>query len=191
LSVRWAWLWLGLLWLLGLCTGGLHPLALPLLPLAWVIYAAGVASIGVWFSIVSRTTMRAMLWSLLTTIGVAAGHWLVTGICCYMPLAALANVRNRELEIFLKIQAGQTVPFVLAWFGFRGDEFDHMMNNKEPIELTIFSFLGLACWAGGAWWVWRAAANRFRRVTGRVPLRPGPLRAPAVAGKEHVAVRRS
>src|SRR5207249_8423686 len=30
LSVRWGWLWLGLIWSVGLVTGSLHPLAVPL-----------------------------------------------------------------------------------------------------------------------------------------------------------------
>jgi ABC-type transport system involved in multi-copper enzyme maturation permease subunit len=166
LSVWPAWLWFGFIWLIGLCTDGLHPVAVPLLPVVWLVYAAGAASIGIWYSIVSRTTLRASMWSLLTTLGFGGGHWLLMGMCCYIPLAALANIRGRELEHLAKMEAGQTVPFVLAWFAFHQQDFEHH-RGSDAIELTIYSFFGLGCWAVGAWFIWTAAATRFRQITGR------------------------
>src|SRR5262249_36252552 len=37
LSVWPAWFWIGLIWLIGLLSGGVHPLALPLLPMIWFV----------------------------------------------------------------------------------------------------------------------------------------------------------
>src|SRR5205085_2520171 len=70
LSVRWAWLWLGLIWGIGIVTGGLHLLAVPLLLGAWAVYAAFLSCVGLWFSIVSKTTLRANVYTLVTTAAV-------------------------------------------------------------------------------------------------------------------------
>lgn len=58
-SVRLGWFWLGAILGLGVLTGGLHMLALPLFLGAWTVYAIIFAMIGLWFSMVSRTSMRA------------------------------------------------------------------------------------------------------------------------------------
>src|SRR5262249_44277005 len=76
LSVRWGWLWLGAIWLLGLAVQSLHVLAVPLLAVAWLVYAGGCAVIGLWFSLVCRTTLRATVWTLVTLALLAGGHWV-------------------------------------------------------------------------------------------------------------------
>src|SRR5207249_2130740 len=58
-SVRLAWVWLALIWGVGLATGGLHWLALPLLLLAWGVFAGFEATIGLWFSLLCKTSLRA------------------------------------------------------------------------------------------------------------------------------------
>ncbi len=52
---------LGTLWLVGLITGVLHPLAFVLLALACAIYLAFLAGLGVWISLSSRSTLWANL----------------------------------------------------------------------------------------------------------------------------------
>ena len=54
LSVRRMLPWLGFIWGLGVLGGGLNPLAVPLLVLTWCVYAAAMASLGLWFSLVSQ-----------------------------------------------------------------------------------------------------------------------------------------
>src|SRR5207248_700973 len=80
-GVRRGWLWLGALWGVGVLTGGLHPLALVLLVVTWLTYAAFLAGLGTWFSVASRTTLRATTWTLLGAVAAALGHWLVW-MCC-------------------------------------------------------------------------------------------------------------
>jgi ABC-type transport system involved in multi-copper enzyme maturation permease subunit len=77
LSVRWGWVWLGLIWGLGVVTLGVHILAVPLLLWAWFCYAAFLASLGLWFSVVSRTTLRATMLTLLTTVAAGVGQWMI------------------------------------------------------------------------------------------------------------------
>jgi ABC-type transport system involved in multi-copper enzyme maturation permease subunit len=176
-SVRWAWLWLALIWGIGLITTGINPLALPLLFGAWLVYAASCASVGVWFSTVCRTSLRATIWTLVVTVSVAVGHWVVMWMCCIMPLLLVATGPARELEYVAKFEFGVTPPAVLWWLGFRTEDFTESFNRKEAWELTGFALLGLVCYALAAAVVWGIAANRFRAVAGRVPL-PRPQRPP-------------
>ena len=63
------------IWAMGVATVGLSPLAVPLLMLAWLIFAMLAANIGLFFSITSRTTLRATLRPLVTLVVVSFGHW--------------------------------------------------------------------------------------------------------------------
>ncbi len=81
LSMRLAWIWLGLIWGLGIITGGLHVFALPLLLAAWVVFASFFTMLGLWFSMMAKTTMRATVYTVLFTIGLGGGHWVIW-LCC-------------------------------------------------------------------------------------------------------------
>lgn len=65
LSVRWLLAPLAALWMFGVVTGGLSPFAVPWLVGAWLVYAGFVAALGLLFSAVARTTLRAFLFTLL------------------------------------------------------------------------------------------------------------------------------
>jgi ABC-type transport system involved in multi-copper enzyme maturation permease subunit len=182
-SVRWAWLWLGLIGGLGLITRGLHPLALPVLVAAWLVYAGFLAALGLWFSVVSRTTLRAIIYTIATALGAAFGHWLIWACC--LPLLMYSHASGRGFEWVLKLQAGFTPPVALGWLAFYGPEFEGPgRSDKEYLEVTGFALLGLVFWAGAAAVLWCLTAERFRRMTGRGsvrrPERPaGPRRRPA------------
>jgi ABC-type Na+ efflux pump permease subunit len=181
LSVRWGWLWLGLIWGVGVVTGGLQIYALPLLVVSWLVYATVLAGVGLWLSAASRRTLRATVGALMLTLLLCGGHWLLTGMFCYMPLAAL-GVR-RDLDWLLYVQAGQTPPFVLGLFAFRGDEFTRSYQAEEMAKLTAASVVGVVVWAASVAVLWRLVLYRFRQATGRggflrperiVRLRPRP-----------------
>jgi len=73
LSMRLAWVWLGIIWGLGIVTGGMHVFALPLVLAAWVIFAAFSTMLGLWFSMVAKTTMRATVYTMLVTLAWGLG----------------------------------------------------------------------------------------------------------------------
>src|SRR4029079_9185923 len=58
-SVRAFWPWLAVIWAAGVATGRLHPLAIPCVLLAWLVFAGFLAALGLWFSVASRTTRHA------------------------------------------------------------------------------------------------------------------------------------
>jgi ABC-type transport system involved in multi-copper enzyme maturation permease subunit len=182
LSVRWALIWLGLIWLLGLLTRGLHVLALPGLIAAWTVYAAFLATLGLWFSTICRTTLRAVLSTVFSAVGLAFGHWLIWACC--IPLSISQPGTVREFDWLWKIQFGITPPLALAWLAFYGPEFEdrHFSHDSTSLEVTIFSLLGIVLWALATGGLWAVTCYRLRQVTGRTalrhPERPGrfPLR---------------
>jgi ABC-type transport system involved in multi-copper enzyme maturation permease subunit len=68
LSVGRLWWLLAPIWGIGIITGGLSVFALAYLAAAMIVYAGFVASLGLWFSTVSGSTMRASLFTLLVAL---------------------------------------------------------------------------------------------------------------------------
>lgn len=193
LSVRWGWVWLGIIAGLGLITQGLNPLAAPLLLGAWFVYASFLAILGLWFSTVSRTTLRAILWTLLTTIGIAVGHW-VLWLCC-LPIYFLFDMwdwrdLDRLRESTMTFQGfGLTPPATLALLAFQGEEFEtDRYIRKEYLEWMACAVVGVACYALATPILWAAVSRRFREITGRTAFRrptySGPRRPPAARAQD-------
>jgi ABC-type transport system involved in multi-copper enzyme maturation permease subunit len=170
LSVRWGWLWLGVIWGQGSALGGLHLLALPLLVLAWLVYAGLLATVGLWFSLVCATSSRAMVWTLFTILALAAGFLalpLYTSILIQTPSSSVPWVdwlNHFEMGITPPIVLGRLLPF-----GWERDM--PGFGTKQEWE-TAFAFGGLLCWVIAAAIVWVVMTRRFRRMTGRCPVAP-------------------
>src|SRR5207245_10764502 len=107
----------------GMVTLGLTPLAVPLVVMAWLVYATVFAGVGLWFSMSCKTSMRATMWTIVSVIGLSVGHWVLMSMCCYLPLSASTTMRGRDIEWLTKLEAGQTPPFVLGYFALHGSEF--------------------------------------------------------------------
>jgi ABC-type transport system involved in multi-copper enzyme maturation permease subunit len=163
-SVRLAWIWLGGVWLLALITGGLHPFALPFLMGAWLVYAFFLSMVGCWFSVISRTSQRAIVYTLLCTIGFAFGHWL-PWLCC-MPIMIRGPGPGSGVEYLAKFQAGATPPFAIGVLTFYAQDFHHR-GPDSIAEMIGFSVCGLFLWLCGGVFLWTAVLQRFRKVTQR------------------------
>jgi ABC-type transport system involved in multi-copper enzyme maturation permease subunit len=177
-SVRRGWVWLGAVWVLGLVTLGLHPVALLLLAATWLVYAAFVAGLGLWFSVTSRTTLRATTWTLVSTVGAALGHWLVW-LCC-VPLFIIGpGTMPDAFAWVLKFQAGLTPPAALGGLlPFRAADLRDNAAPEQVWEMVAFAVLGTVCWAVLAALLWAADSARFRLVSGRARrARPRPSAA--------------
>src|SRR5262249_16837522 len=116
-SVRWLWVWLGVICAIGLATTGLNPLAVPCLAAAWMAYAGVVAMVGLWFSMNCKTTLRATVWTILAVLGLTVGHWLITALGCLLPLSVMGEPPDFVRQL-AKIEAGLTPPFALGWLAF-------------------------------------------------------------------------
>ncbi len=169
LSVRWGWAWLGLIWLVSLVMGGVQWYALPLLVVSWLVYATVGAGVGMWFSIGGKTTLRATVWSLAAIVLLFGGHWLATGMFCYLPMGAL-GIPESTYEWMLYLQSGQTPPWVLGFFAFSGEDFTRNGDLKWVVRMTMACLFGVGVWAALVPVLWLLVRRRFEQVTGRVAL---------------------
>jgi ABC-type transport system involved in multi-copper enzyme maturation permease subunit len=76
LRVRYGVYYLAGVWLIGLFTGALHPLALPFLALTVAAHVAFVVSVGLWVSLSARSTLWANFTMALVLVLFFAGGWL-------------------------------------------------------------------------------------------------------------------
>ncbi len=158
-SVRLAWVWLALVWGVGLATGGLSPWAVPVLVLAWAVFAGFEATVGLWFSLLSRSSLRATVWTLLTTVGVGLGHWL-PWTCCFM-IPALAN----GVSYVAKVQGGLTPPVALFSLAFYGGELGSPQDGRDWLEMLGFSLFGVFAWGVATVLLWSGLTLRMRALT--------------------------
>ena len=161
LSLRLGLVWLGLIWLLALVTGGLHLLALLIVFLVWVIYASFASSLGLWFSATCRSSLRATVFTILSMIGLGVGHW-VLWMCCAPAMVAGANPQH-----WLIAHAGMTPPVVMAVLPFSANEdLGNMLrrHRDDPVgeEIILWGFVGLLLWSAAAWGLYNFTKPRFR-----------------------------
>jgi len=163
LSVRWVWLWLGMFWIIGITTKALHPVTLGLFMIAWLVYASFFAGLGLWFSTTCRTSLRATLWTLATTIFVGGGH-LALGMCC-LPVGLGPGPGSLPTEL-LGIQA----IFVPTWTFYLICASAESLNSQEGVTVqVIVAYFALFVWALGALFLWTVTRSVFRRITARMP----------------------
>jgi hypothetical protein len=146
LSVRWAWLWLALMAAMAVVTGGMNPLAVPLLFMTWIIYASAAAMIGLGCSIHCRTSMRSMIWTLIIIVMISGGHWVLAALFLYMPLAlmSMGGPANHELvQWLMRLEYGQTPPLVLGTFAFFSGDFQY--SHPETSKLVACCVFGVFC----------------------------------------------
>jgi hypothetical protein len=178
LSVRWALLWLCVIWSLGALTGGLDRTCLPWLIVAWCIYAAFMAALGLFFSTVHATTQRASIWTLTVTAFIFGGHWAFSYFfCLLLPTAWFGPSGPMNDWPWYAQRFGMTPPVALSWLAFRADSFHvgYIQSLTPGKENVLGAFLGIAIglviWAGIAWCLWKLTIRRFNRLAGRRKVR--------------------
>ena len=164
-SVRLGWLWLGTIVGLGLLSGGVAFFALPLLALCWAVQGSFMASLGLFYSLRCRTTLRAMV----ATIATVVGLWIAPLIllsCCAFSLLNHGDLYEKMLGMISPPAAMAIVPVHMEEFGgYRG------------VESTIFFVIvGQVGWAVFSAILWNAARHRFRVMTGRMTEERGHFR---------------
>lgn len=157
LSVRWGWVWLGVIWGIGLATGAIYPAAILLLLVAWTVYAGTLAGVGLWFSTACPTTLRATLQTLLVTGVICTAPWLLYLFC--LPLGGFVGRELGELVGIL------SPPMVLAMLA-RSQAYFHAHELW-----TLASMFGLFAWSVAAVLLWSVTRSRFRKLTSRMPQR--------------------
>jgi ABC-type transport system involved in multi-copper enzyme maturation permease subunit len=153
LSIRWFWLWPGLIWAIGIASGALHPLAIPMLLSAWVVYAGALSGLGLWFSTSSPTTTKATLSTLTVTGLLGVGHLLLLFFCCGFNSSA-----------GWVMQSTITPPPILYWLTAS----DRDMGKMDWDIGFVCAMFGLMAWAVAAAVLWNATRTHFRALTSRM-----------------------
>jgi ABC-type transport system involved in multi-copper enzyme maturation permease subunit len=167
-GARWLILLMAAVWLVGIATGGLHPLAVPLLLAAWCAYAGFIASLGMFFSVYARTTVRAVTATTLTALSVGVGPWIA------FHLLAASNPYWDVLGLTFAIcgvVVGPAFPFIL---------YSEAKSRRRKTPVPQLTFLAACC---AAPWLLAvlavAAANGRAFIDGLTP--PIVLSAAAVS----------
>jgi ABC-type transport system involved in multi-copper enzyme maturation permease subunit len=171
--MRMGWLWFGTMLTVAVLSGGIHLLAVPLVITEWFVYAVFFAMVGMGFSMSCQSSMRATVYTVLTTLMLGGGHWLVMGLCCYIPAATLMRGGNPGsfLEYLMKFQAGMTPPFVMGLSAYSWDDLGRNFNRREFGEVIAFCLVGLFLWAMGSLILWYGVlVPKFRLITRREEL---------------------
>jgi ABC-type transport system involved in multi-copper enzyme maturation permease subunit len=164
-SVRWGWLWLGAIWAIGYLYGVWHVLVVPLLIVAMCVYAAFLATVGLWFSLVSRTSLRATAYTM--------GSALVMGFIFLAPLYNLfpndAASQMRAWRLY-QFQLGLSPPAALSYLlPISRADLDSPLRDPWYFQAALW---GLVIWALATAVLWYRTSVRFRKLTGRRAVRP-------------------
>ncbi len=166
-GTRWAWCLLLATWGLGVYCAKLELLAFPLLLLVWFIYAAFVAQLGLWFSLISPTTLRATLRTLLMAFGLGLGHWLLW--LYYLPLYLHLDDRDLDPVLLKDIHLGLTPPAVLTMVTFESHWSEARFASKEFWQSAVFACFGLGVTAAATVILFFRTRARFRGMCARTP----------------------
>lgn len=168
LSVRRGGLWLGTFWVVGLATQSLEVLSVLLTVLAWFIYAAGCAALGLWFSLVCKTTLRATVWTLVTVVFLGGGHWIVSGLFVFLPMEVMDLATHQTQDLLIALQLGQTVPVALGVFSFHIEDFAH---PGEFLQVFSSALVSLLLWGFATVVLGQFLLVKFREQSGCLPLK--------------------
>jgi ABC-type transport system involved in multi-copper enzyme maturation permease subunit len=197
---RKVWWYLAIIWLAALVTGGLHPVALPLVLIAWTCYAAFLASLGLWFSLVSRNSMRATICTLLIVLATCVGPWLLSAFWTLIvdfavaPTAATRPWMAPRPEPGLSDQVPQLLsalapPSSLGFLTFCERDFlpepavqygyGYGPPPVSPVARLLAIVFALLGYVLAAVVLYNQTCARFGEVTGRMPLGRGRRAPPA------------
>ncbi|HEV8062716.1 MAG TPA: ABC transporter permease subunit [Gemmataceae bacterium] len=166
LSIRWGVFCLTLIYLLGVWQGAVHWITVPLQLLAWTTYTAVVAILGLWYSVVCRSSTGATVWTYLSTAGLGVGHWL--DMLCMIPLFFAGQYE--PLRYLVLMQAGFTPPYALALSFF----VDTSPRSPDAADQIFYGLAGLAAWLMIAGVLWLMTSSRFQLMCGRSTLLESP-----------------
>src|SRR5947208_14414278 len=112
LSIRRSWIWLGGIWGIGVALGNFHWQGLPLLIVAWLIYASVLTTVGLWFSLTCPSTLRAITYTLAVAAAAGLGFLVLPFDYFLTPVSGMHD--NPFWEWTNRLQMGLSPPVVLG-----------------------------------------------------------------------------
>jgi ABC-type transport system involved in multi-copper enzyme maturation permease subunit len=154
--------WLAGIWTIGLCTGGLHPMSIPLLVIAFFIFSSAFAWFGIWCSLTCSTTLRATVWGFMSSIFFGGGYLILMALCC------VATAAGRGAEAPMKMLVGLCPGVTMSYLPFRNFSEDEVRFIGESSDVwAMYAFIGLAVWCGATALISFFAAQRFAHDNNR------------------------
>ena len=123
-----------LVWAVGLSIGAVDPIMLLPTILYLVIAVSTFAWMGLYWSVVSRTSLIAVIRAFMAAVFMAGGFWLLLA-CCAVPLELMRMnlYGDRSLEMNLtQIGMGITPGFSIGWLPL------HQFDDLEPFQQTHY-----------------------------------------------------
>jgi ABC-type transport system involved in multi-copper enzyme maturation permease subunit len=165
-AVRVGWILLGVFWLAAVASGSLTPLALPLLIVAWLVFAVLAAEIGVWCSLASRNTLR----STIFTLAILAGISVVPPVSGWAwDIFAQAFGWPARSPPIPSLWSYCASPPMALWGLAYSTKVKGPILESATCQL-MGGIMGIHAYAVIAWLVWRQLLARFGRLTGRMPV---------------------
>jgi ABC-type transport system involved in multi-copper enzyme maturation permease subunit len=186
LSVRKSWYCLLAMLIVGILTGQMELFAAPVIAIACLVYAAFAASLGLWFSLRCRTTMRAMFWTLFVLIMAFGGHQMVLLVfgaqrTTLRPPDVTTAIRGpdfyTEQAMFQKygLTPMTTLDYLTSLKSVPKDAQWRLDAIRYEVSKLGYSLVGLMVYALAANLLLIGVVRRFASATGRLPL-PGQER---------------
>jgi ABC-type transport system involved in multi-copper enzyme maturation permease subunit len=143
-------------WVFGLATGGLHPVGLVCLAASMAATVEFLASLGLWLSVMCRTSLRANMAAALCLLLVGCGPWVIRAYADLLsprggPTPGMDAATAAAMPLVAWVEA------CVPWGGYAALPAGHF---------TTLLVAALA-YATAAWVFWRAAVGRFRLYGGR------------------------
>jgi ABC-type transport system involved in multi-copper enzyme maturation permease subunit len=152
----------------GLLTGSLHVLAVPLLATAVVVYAVLAAGVGLWFSSLPGTTLQSTLRTVLAVLVLGGGAWMWSEYAKNFMASFLSPAEVQWVQRLLIY--GLTPPVTLHALAFHYGDF-LASPGSSSWENLLAAVVGVLCYALLGWLVWRSALSRLRPAKERVTKR--------------------
>jgi ABC-type transport system involved in multi-copper enzyme maturation permease subunit len=151
-------------WLLGICTGALHPLALPFLVLIVAAQLTFVASLGTWVSVTARSIPQAHVIFAVLLLLFFGGGWLIW-LSSDPPRSGRIDFEPADLVLIgltpWRAWWALTFPLVVP------ERVEHVTGQEAallPVAAAVYLLAAAA--------LWKRAVFRFKEESGPGPRRP-------------------
>jgi ABC-type transport system involved in multi-copper enzyme maturation permease subunit len=148
-----------IIWITCVLAGGLGIPSILFLVLAYFVYAAFAAALGLFFSAGTTTTTRSLLATLFWMIIWMGAHWMFGGVLLYLT----ASSETGEIQRFL---VGMTPVVVLGFMAEPGSLYN--MDRSFANDYVHYFWVGLIVNALLAVTFYFLATHRFYLQTGRI-----------------------
>jgi ABC-type transport system involved in multi-copper enzyme maturation permease subunit len=158
-AVRWGILWLFFVWTIAVITGAMHPIAVVVAAGTWAAYACFFAALGVWFSATSKSSTRSITLTVLWSVGLAGGHWVILPCCALLGIPERLLIGIAALEAFFL-----TPPIHLGVAPFSSNQLAGLPVSLDWLIGLCWFMVTPGLWAHAGRMLLGSTADRLKRA---------------------------